>query len=230
MISSDLILDKDGRPFGDPLVAEQVAAVLARETGRQYAVSSHQEGGYGLARQSSEPQPMDDAFEAFWFRPAWRSQLGKLFPLVLGVILFSYSDQILALLQIDRLALLVDDLLRVSAAKAFALVSKAVSLFGLSIAALAAFRALFFIFSHHYYIGPWGIEANTELVARDQRRIEYRHIRGVNLRQGIIDRLLGIGTLDIATSGAEESEVQFIGVGNPNRLLEILRERLRIMA
>jgi len=108
--------------------------------------------------------------------------------------------------------------------------SMGVSLVGLFIATVAATRAMYFIYSHKYYIGPWGIEANTELISKDQRRIEYRHIRGVNLRQGIVERALGIGTLDIATSGAEESEVQFWGVSNPSKLLGILRERLRVMA
>lgn len=236
MNTNNMILDRDGQPFSDFAVAEQVSAVLARETGDLFTVMSHG-GGYGLMRQSRsssthQQHEIDDGneFQAFWFRPAWRSQLGKVFSIALGLLMFGFSGQILTLLQIDRLAILVGDILKIATGDVFPLISIAVSLAGLLIAAMAAIRALYFIYSHHYYIGPWGIEANTELISRDQRRIEYRHIRGVNLRQSVIERLLGIGTLDIATSGAEDSDVQFLGVSNPNKLLGILRERLRLMA
>lgn len=237
MNPNDLIMDKDGRPFADSVMAAQVAAVLARETGSEFSVTSHSDGGYGLARQSrsapvNERQTETDEseFNSRWLRPAWRSQLTRVFSIVVGSLLAGFSDQLLVLLQVDRLVILVSEILKVSAADVFSLISTGVFLVGLLIAVMAALRALLFIYSHHYFIGPWGIEANTELVAKDQRRIEYKHIRGVNLRQNIIERLLGIGTLDITTSGVEGSDVQFLGVSNPNRLLGILRERLRIMA
>ncbi len=236
MNTIELILDRDGRPFTDSVVAEQVAAVLSRETGEQFAVTSH-DGGYGLARQpratadaTRQGEMNDSDFKERWLRPSWRSQLSKVFAIALGSLLFAFSDQLLILLQVDRLVVVAGDILKISASDIFSLVSAGVSVVGLLIAVVAIIRALLFIYSHHYYIGPWGIEANTELVAKDQRRIEYKHIRGVNLRQSILERLLGIGALDIATSGAAESEVQFLGVSNPKKLLEILRERLRVMA
>lgn len=232
----ELILDRDGRPFTDFAIAEQVAAVLSRETGEQFVITSH-DGGYGLARQpratadaTQQGEMNDSDFKERWLRPSWRSQLSKVFSIALGSLLFAFSDQLLILLQVDRLVVVAGDIIKVSASDIFSLLSTGVSVVGLLIAVVAIIRALLFIYSHHYYIGPWGIEANTELIAKDQRRIEYKHIRGVNLRQGIIERLLGIGTLDVATSGSVESEVQFLGVSNPRKLLEILRERLRIMA
>lgn len=240
MNPNDLVLDRDGRPFVDVALAEQVAAVLSRVTGDQYAVTPHGGGGYGLLRQAHSLSDGSgrtgtaeaNDFKGRWFRPSWRSQLGRVFSIIVGLVLFAFSDQFLTLLQVDRLVGIVSEILKIKASVAdiFALLSLGASFAGLAIAALAVIRALFFIYSHHYFIGPWGIEANTELIARDQRRIEYRHIRGVNLRQSIFERLLGIGTLDIATSGAEESDVQFLGISNPNKLLEVLRERLRVMA
>lgn len=179
----------------------------------------HDENGYGLLQERSggvitQPSMQQGAvmsagevdFNEIRFRPAWRSQLGRMVSILLGLAIFLFADRLLGLLQIDRLLLLLQhEGLLGSAFTLSGYLSKGVSLIGLGFAGVAVLSAGFFIYSHDYFIGPRGIEENEGIFSKDQRRIEFKHIRGVNLRQSIVERLLGIGTLDVATSGGEES-------------------------
>lgn len=240
----NVILDKDGLPFADIVVAKQVADVLSRETRGLYVVVRHDENGYGLLQERSggvitQPSMQQGAvmsagevdFNEIRFRPAWRSQLGRMVSILLGLAIFLFADQLLGLLQIDRLLLLLQNQGLIGSAFTLSgYLSNGVSLIGLGFAGVAVLSAGFFIYSHDYFIGPRGIEENEGIYSKDQRRIEFKHIRGVNLRQSIVERLLGIGTLDVATSGGEESEVRFVGISNPKRCMAILRERLKALA
>ncbi len=238
-----MILDKDGLPFADISVANQVAAVLSRETKVLYVVIHH-DAGYGLMQArfdaaAARPWPKQGAatstsdldFDEIYFRPAWRSQLGRLITMALGIVVFLLADLLLGLLQIDRLLLLLQHQGIIGSASTLgSYIAKGLAFIGLGGAGVAVLRAGFFIYSHRYFIGPRGIEENEGLVSKDQSRIEFKHIRGVNLRQSVFERLLGIGTIDVATSGGENSEVRFVGIANPKRILNILRERLKALA
>lgn len=241
MTANNMILDRDGSPFPDIALANQVAAVLSRETGRPYVVARHDTGGYGLLRDQSSQgwdevrsdRPSSNAmpeFDEIRFRPAWRSQLGKVFSILIGLAIFFFSDALIVLFHIDRLLALLQSQGLLAQPMIGSVISRVLSLMGFVYAGVAAAKALYFIYSHDYFIGPRGIEKNEGLFSKDQSRIEFKHIRGVNLRQSVFERLLGIGTIDIATSGSELSEVRFAGITNPKRVLETLRDRLKAMA
>lgn len=53
------------------------------------------------------------------------------------------------------------------------------------------------------------------LVARNTNEIDIRHIRGINVRQNVMERLLGIGTIEIISAADGGAEVVFSGVRNP---------------
>jgi hypothetical protein len=53
-------------------------------------------------------------------------------------------------------------------------------------------------------------------------------LRNVNLRQGIVERMLGIGTLEFSSAGGSGIEVSWSGVRDPadlKRRIESLRGR-----
>lgn len=82
--------------------------------------------------------------------------------------------------------------------------------------AFARFRRL-------YTISANRIIMRVGLVANNTNEMEIRHIRGINVRQGVIQRLLGIGTLEIISAADGGAEVVFSGVRNPNGVKEIIR-------
>jgi uncharacterized membrane protein YdbT with pleckstrin-like domain len=91
-------------------------------------------------------------------------------------------------------------------------------------------RILYLLYSRTYFIGPYGVEANYGVISKDQTRIEFKHIRGVRLHQGIVQRLIGYGTIEIATSGSDGSEIRFLDIARPGKILGVLRERAKVLS
>ncbi len=106
----------------------------------------------------------------------------------------------------------------------FLLLSRAVIVF---IALIIFMKAAVFKHSHRYFIGPKGVESKIGIFGFKEMRIEFSHIRGVHLNQPFFQRLLGFGTIKIPTSGTDDDEIEFINISNPERILGILKSRMR---
>lgn len=61
------------------------------------------------------------------------------------------------------------------------------------------------------------------LIANNTNEMEIRHIRGINVRQGVIERMLGVGTLEIISAADGGAEVVFTGIRHPNAVKELIR-------
>lgn len=243
-----LILNADGRPFTDLSIAEQVAAVLSRETSATYAVARLREDdgmgdGYGLIRDAAsesiaqQNNTVDKAQESdtevldeYYFRPSFRSKLVPIFFILLFTSLVVLSDRLLALMGGHAV---VEFFQGLGLPITWSMTTNVIKVLGYSVVLYNLGRLFYLIYSRQYYIGPKGVEANIGLYSSDSTRIEYRHMRGVNLRQHVWQKLLGIvglgyGTLRIATAG--DDEVLFEGIANPHKKQMILRERLKTLA
>ena len=78
-------------------------------------------------------------------------------------------------------------------------------------------------------IGPKGVEVNIGLFYRDMTRIEYRHIRGVNLRQSLLNRLMSIGQILVSTSGMD-TELIISDIKKPVYFTDIIKSRLKSLS
>lgn len=78
------------------------------------------------------------------------------------------------------------------------------------------------IYTNTYTVTRDGLKHKTGIVARDAHSIKYRDIRGVNLRQDVFDRLLGVGTLEFHTAGSDEAEVMFARIAHPAYLRDMI--------
>jgi len=58
------------------------------------------------------------------------------------------------------------------------------------------------------------------LIARDTSEMRLRHIRTINVRQGIIERILGIGTVVFSSVADGEGAVIFKEIGDPQGVKE----------
>lgn len=107
-------------------------------------------------------------------------------------------------------------------------------LFILSISArtIGAGMLLFFIsigiaaisrYRYQFTITNGSIIMRVGLIARNTNEMQLRHIRAINVRQGIIERLLGIGTLIFLSAANSESEVIFKGISDPHGVKEKIR-------
>lgn len=84
------------------------------------------------------------------------------------------------------------------------------------ISALLRYRYLFTVTDN-------SIIMRVGLIARDTNEMQLRHIRAINVRQGIIKRILGIGTVIFISAAESESAVVFKGISDPYGLKERIR-------
>jgi len=61
------------------------------------------------------------------------------------------------------------------------------------------------------------------LIARNTNEIQLRHIRAINVRQGIVERILGIGTVIFISAAEGEAAVVFKGIRDPLGVKERIR-------
>ena len=88
------------------------------------------------------------------------------------------------------------------------------------------FKILARRYGRSYMIGPKGVEVNIGIFYRDMTRIEYRHIRGVNLRQSLFNRLMSIGQILVSTSGMD-TELVISDIKKPVYFTDIIKSRLK---
>lgn len=126
--------------------------------------------------------------------PSWRSTIafylkGLLIAVVVGVIVWLAWDKGLGV-------------------AAFAIV------LGLSI--LVGFVRRYFIV---YTITNQRLRIQRGIVARDVQQTQIDRVQNVNTSQGVIQRILQVGTVDFDTAGTGDSDFKFIGVNNPEKVV-----------
>lgn len=92
----------------------------------------------------------------------------------------------------------------------------AMLLFFIGLSAIFRYRYLFTFTSSRVIM-------RVGLIAKNTNEIQLRHVRGMNVRQGIIERLLGIGTIEISSAASGGVEVVFKGISDPHGVKEKLR-------
>ena len=73
-------------------------------------------------------------------------------------------------------------------------------------------------YAHLYSIQNGRVEHHKGILARNVKSIRVKDIRNINLRQGVVGRLLGIGTLEFSSAGGAGIEVTWWGVLNPDEI------------
>lgn len=77
-----------------------------------------------------------------------------------------------------------------------------------------------------YFILIDGVSRNFALFSAKHIFTGYDKIRSVTVTQGVLERVLGIGTVVLITSGLEEGTIQFTGVRKPYEVAKLIQDRL----
>ncbi len=80
--------------------------------------------------------------------------------------------------------------------------------------------------SRKYLLNENTAETITGIIARNRASVQYQDILSVDVRQGYVDRILGIGAIELASAGTNRAEVQFHGVSDPENIQKIINERM----
>ncbi|MBA3563053.1 MAG: PH domain-containing protein [Gammaproteobacteria bacterium] len=141
-------------------------------------------------------------------RPAWRNSLLRiataLFLIVFGIVLF-YT----------------------ALADADPPVRFAVAGLGVLIALFLLAPGIYEHFAWRYVIADRSIECHHGILSRDVNAIRLRDLRNVNVRQSLLQRLLGVGDVEFSSAGGSGIEVAFRGVVDPlglKRKVQVVQE------
>ena len=128
--------------------------------------------------------------------PAWRSQWLEIF----GAILL-----VLALLYIAGWGLVVEQ------SGVADLTLGAIATVFVGLVGVIVYRK----YSWKFVIDADHIESRHGIVARHIQSVRIKDLRNVNVRQSIIQRVLGIGDVEFSSAGSGGVEVTFFGVNRP---------------
>ncbi len=104
-----------------------------------------------------------------------------------------------------------------------------VSMLGAMSVASAIINTLYGYYVRSYMIGRDMIETYYGLISRKIQRIEYHHIRSVNVDQSLIGRAFKFGTVEISTAAREGGDLIFKDVANPTSVQEEIYRRKKAM-
>jgi membrane protein YdbS with pleckstrin-like domain len=66
--------------------------------------------------------------------------------------------------------------------------------------------------------------AKVGIISRKTHEVAIRDIRSINMNQSILERLFGLGTVQIGSAGTGGVEVEFKGIKNPARVRDQIRK------
>lgn len=70
------------------------------------------------------------------------------------------------------------------------------------------------------------VESSKGIVARNTASVRYNHIRSVEIVQGVIDRILDTGRIELATAGSADVEIIFSRVASPLEIKNDINARI----
>lgn len=62
------------------------------------------------------------------------------------------------------------------------------------------------------------------IIARETSEVQHDDVRNLQIDQGVVERLLGIGHVAISSSGQDDMEIEVSGIPGPNRVAEAIRK------
>jgi uncharacterized membrane protein YdbT with pleckstrin-like domain len=154
-----------------------------------------------------EPESGEQVF--FTGHPSWRSMLGLQFKGLLAAILAGVLAGLIT-----------------------AVASSSVSVGWVIAAVLAVFVIVAVIGLLRrrrttYAITNQRLTIQTGLASRELHQTRLERVQNVNLSQSMLERLLGVGTVDFDTAGSASFDFSFRGVAHPHRIVQTVDEALR---
>ena len=81
---------------------------------------------------------------------------------------------------------------------------------------------LIMIYTSHYKVTTHRIIVRTGFIAKSQKEIWIRDMRGANLEQGIWQRIVGTGDVSIGTAATAETEIRMFGLKKPEEAVKLI--------
>ncbi|HHI71459.1 MAG TPA: PH domain-containing protein [Rhodobacteraceae bacterium] len=217
------LTDYHGKPFGEFQRAAWLRDLLTDVTGRPWLIENTGEGFIvvgdgnpeisGTGKTSDESNRKRRSFQPVTLHPALRTSLPFYLPLaMLGVYMALNPTGFLSRLMTFQLFSPLSEFLDVNIALGW------IGLIGKALMLLSILAVVLPWLSNRYIVSPEGVEARAGIIARDSVQVRFSDIRSIGLRQGLIDRLLGVGTLEFSSAGTGGVDVRFINIPSPMKI------------
>lgn len=66
------------------------------------------------------------------------------------------------------------------------------------------------------------VKSKSGIISRATREVVLKDVRSINLKQGIVERLFGLGTVEIGSAGTAGIEVTFTGIPEAPRIKDMI--------
>ena len=73
-------------------------------------------------------------------------------------------------------------------------------------------------FSHRYYIEDGRVEHRHGIIAKNVDSLRIADLRNVNVRQSVVERILGIGSVEFSSAAGSGIEISWTGVRDPSAI------------
>lgn len=93
----------------------------------------------------------------------------------------------------------------------------------LAIAVLAAGISYAQTIGYSYTLTATRAQSEYKFFSRETKEVELEHLRDVCLSQSVLQRLIGVGTLELSTAGGDGVEVIFRAVKDPEGVRKLIR-------
>lgn len=79
-----------------------------------------------------------------------------------------------------------------------------------------------------YRVSTARVVVRRGIISRHLQTTPFERVQNVNLRQDVLDRVLGIGSVDFDTAGTQESasDFRFSGVDNPREVMSLVARHM----
>ncbi|MDO8938099.1 MAG: PH domain-containing protein [Methylicorpusculum sp.] len=182
--------------FDDAL---DMCELLARETGKKYTVMADNQLGFtakkvGSNQDVSNSENKEARLKNNDFRQAWRGFIPNYVQILIGILIFlrpyKVVSLVFSLLEIENIPTGFD-------LKSF---GEVLGISGILLI-LYGLRFIYSYFAAKLYIDDDGLILKKGIIAQTQVQIRFSDIKTIGVHQGILDRLLGIGTLRLDSAG-----------------------------
>lgn len=97
-----------------------------------------------------------------------------------------------------------------------------IAVFGFFYTLWTTVKMLIYVYSHSYVLTNLRILEKKGLVSISTSEVRIADIRGANLRQSILERILDVGSIAIGSAATAGTEVSFDGIKNPREILSLI--------
>lgn len=163
-------------------------------------------------------------------RPAYRSFVKELFGLAVGLVFWLFPTMVtyfIALLTSmvakSEDARALEDFSGMEINEILSYLSEGLYYIGLILIAWSILAIAYGRLSNRFFVNTETIAVEQGIIARTRNEISISHVRTVDVKQGLIDRIINVGEIEFSTAGTSGVDVSWQGIPGPAQAQNVIK-------